>query len=158
MRIGHGVDAHRLAAERPLMLGCVQVPHERGLAGHSDGDVVAHALAAALLGASGLGDLGGHFPSGDPAWEGVSGRDLLARVASGVSAAGLRIESAQVVVIAQEPRLAPHLASMATATAAALGAPPGTVVVTVTSTDGMGFSGRGEGIAASAVALLAPLS
>jgi len=158
MRIGHGVDAHRLVPGRPLMLGGVHVPFELGLLGHSDGDVVAHALAASLLGAAGLGDLGRHFPSEDPAWQGVSGQDLLARVAVEVGEASMRIESAHVVAVAQEPRLAPHLAAMARATASALGLRVGAVVVTVTSVDGMGFTGRGEGIAASAVALLTPLS
>ncbi|MFN2568283.1 MAG: 2-C-methyl-D-erythritol 2,4-cyclodiphosphate synthase [Candidatus Dormibacteria bacterium] len=158
MRIGHGVDAHRLGEGRPLMMGGIHIPYKRGLLGHSDGDVVAHALGAALLGGAGLGDLGRHFPSGEPQWSDMSGRDLLAQVAGWLAEASLCIESAQVVAIAQEPRLAPHLEAMATAVAAALGAPRGTVAITATTVDGLGFTGRGEGIAASAVALLASLS
>jgi 2-C-methyl-D-erythritol 2,4-cyclodiphosphate synthase len=158
VRIGHGVDAHRLEAGRPLMLGGVAVPHDRGLEGHSDGDVVVHALANALLGGAGAGDIGQHFPSSDEHWRGASGAALLARVATIVAEAGFRIESAQVVAIAEEPRLSPHLAAMAAAMSEALGLPRDVLSVSATSTDGLGFAGRGEGMAASAVALLASLS
>jgi 2-C-methyl-D-erythritol 2,4-cyclodiphosphate synthase len=158
MRIGHGVDAHRLVPGRPLMLGGVAVPHDRGLEGHSDGDVVCHALADAVLGAGGLGDLGRHFPSSDERWRGIAGADLLRRCAELAREAGFTVASAHAVVIAQAPRLSPHSAAMAAAIAAALGVDPACVAVSATSTDGMGFTGRGEGIAASAVVLLTPLS
>lgn len=158
MRIGHGIDAHRLVPGRPLRLGGIHIPHDRGLDGHSDGDVVAHALAAALLGGAGLGDLGRHFPSGDARWRDVTGLELLVHVAGMLASSGFRLESAQVVAIAQEPQLAPHLDAMGSALAAALRAAPGSVAVTATSSDRLGFPGREEGMAASAVALLSPLS
>ncbi|HEX6493135.1 MAG TPA: 2-C-methyl-D-erythritol 2,4-cyclodiphosphate synthase [Candidatus Dormibacteraeota bacterium] len=158
MRIGHGVDAHRLVPGRPLMLGGVAVPHDRGLEGHSDGDAVCHALGDAVLGAAGLGDLGRHFPSSDERWRGIAGADLLRRCAELARRAGFGVASAHAVVIAQAPRLAPHTAAMAAVIAGALGVDPGCVAVSATSTDGMGFTGRGEGIAASAVVLLTPLS
>ncbi len=158
MRIGHGVDAHRLVPGRPLMLGGVHVPHPAGLEGHSDGDAVSHALADAVLGAAGLGDLGRHFPSSDERWRGITGADLLARVAALARQAGFAVTSAHVVVVAQAPRLSPHIAAMTVALSAALGVDPSAVAVSATSTDGMGFTGRGEGIAASAVVLLTPVS
>jgi 2-C-methyl-D-erythritol 2,4-cyclodiphosphate synthase len=158
MRIGHGVDAHRLVPGRPLMLGGVAVPHDRGLEGHSDGDVVCHALGDAVLGAAGLGDLGRHFPSSDERWRGIAGADLLRRCAELAREAGFAVASAHAVAIAQAPRLSAHSAAMAAAIAAALGVDPACVAVSATSTDGMGFTGRGEGIAASAVVLLTPLS
>ncbi|MGH7723304.1 MAG: 2-C-methyl-D-erythritol 2,4-cyclodiphosphate synthase [Candidatus Dormibacteria bacterium] len=154
LRIGHGLDAHRLVAGRPLMLGCVHVPSDRGLAGHSDGDALAHALCDALLGAAGLGDMGRHFPSTGDRWRDASGVDLLGAVAALVREAGLGIVSAQVVAVAEEPRLAPHLDAMAVACAAALGIERELLQVAATSSDGLGFTGRGEGISASAVALL----
>ena len=154
MRIGHGVDAHRLVAGRPLMLGCVHVPHDRGLAGHSDGDAVVHALCDALLGAAGLGDMGRHFPSTQERWRDVAGADFLRAVSAMLRERSLRLVSAQVVVIAEQPRLADHLDPMAAACALALSVDRALIQVTATSLDGMGFSGRGEGIAASAVALL----
>ena len=154
MRIGHGVDAHRLVDGRPLMLGCVHVPFDRGLAGHSDGDAVSHALCDALLGAAGLGDMGRHFPSTHERWRDAPGTDFLRAVSIMVRERSLRLVSAQVVVIAQAPRLADHLETMATACAAALGADRALMQVTASTLDGMGFTGRGEGIAASAVALL----
>jgi len=158
MRIGHGVDAHRLVPGRPLMLGGVEVAHDRGLEGHSDGDAVTHALADAVLGAAGLGDLGRHFPSGDERWRGAAGLDLLRRAAELAREQGWRVESAQVVAVAEQPRLAPHTDRMRQALAQALGVDPDRVAVSATTTDGMGFTGRGEGIAATAVALLAPIS
>lgn len=158
IRIGHGVDAHRFTADRPLMLGGVEVPHSEGLEGHSDGDAVAHALADAVLGAAGLGDLGRYFPSGDEHWRGASGAFILRRVAELARDAGWVVGSAQVVAIAQRPRLAPHADAMAHALARALGIEADRVAVSATTTDGMGFTGRGEGIAASAVVLLAPIS
>ena len=158
MRIGHGVDAHRLVPGRPLMLGGVAVPHTDGLEGHSDGDALCHALCDAILGAAGLGDLGRHFPSSEERWRGVAGTELLRRCAALAHEAGFAVASAHAVAIAHAPRLAPHTAAMTAAIAAALGVDPERVAVSATSTDGMGFTGRGEGIAASAVVLLSPLS
>jgi len=157
VRIGHGVDAHRLVPGRPLLLGGVAVPHHSGLEGHSDGDAVCHALGDAVLGAAGLGDLGRHFPSSDERWRGIAGADLLRRCAELARAAGFSVASAHAVVIAEAPRLAPHTAAMAAVIAGALGVDPACVAVSATSTDGMGFTGRGEGIAASAVVLLTPV-
>lgn len=154
LRIGHALDLHRLAPGRPLMLGCVAVPSDVGLVGHSDGDVVAHALADACLGAAGLGTMGGHFPSSDERWRGVGGREFLELVAAKLAEAGARVVSAQVATVCGRPRLAPFFAAMGEAMSAALGAPEGTVTVTATSGDELGAAGRGEGIAASAVVLL----
>jgi 2-C-methyl-D-erythritol 2,4-cyclodiphosphate synthase len=154
LRIGHGIDAHRLVDGRPLMLGCTSIPHDRGLAGHSDGDVVVHALCDALLGAAGQGDMGQHFPSSDDRWRGGCGADFLRAVAALLAAGGVRVVSAHVVAVAEVPRLAPYLGAMSDACAAALGIDGGVVHVTATSSDGLGFTGRGEGIAASAVVLL----
>jgi 2-C-methyl-D-erythritol 2,4-cyclodiphosphate synthase len=158
LRIGHGVDAHRLVPGRPLVLGGVEIPHERGLEGHSDGDAATHALADAVLGAAGAGDLGRHFPSSDERWRGVSSLTLLGHAAELARAAGWVVESAQVVVICERPRLAPHIAAMQRALGNALGVEPEQVAVSATTTDGMVMTGRGEGIAASAVVLLAPIS
>ena len=155
LRIGHGIDAHRFVPGRPLMLGGVRVPYDRGLLGHSDGDAVAHAVADAILGAAGLGDMGRHFPSHDPAWKDRAGCDFLRSVAEKMRDAGLTLVSAHVVAVAEEPRLAPHLEAMAAAMAGALGVEEGVVRVGATSTDGMGFAGRGDGVAASATVLLA---
>jgi len=154
MRIGQGVDAHRLVGGRPLRLGGVELPHDRGLEGHSDGDVLLHAVASALLGALGEGDLGRHFPSSDPALRGVDSGVLLGRVMERVRRAGLRIGNVDATVVAQEPRLAPHLYRMRDSVAKLLGVEPGRVNVKATSTDALGAIGRGEGIAATAVALL----
>jgi 2-C-methyl-D-erythritol 2,4-cyclodiphosphate synthase len=154
LRIGHALDLHRLAPGRPLMLGCVALPSELGLAGHSDGDAAAHALADACLGAAGLGTMGDHFPSSDDRWRGVSGREFLERVAAKLAQAEARVISAEVAVLCARPRLAPFFASMGEAMSAALATPPGTVTVTATSGDGLGPAGTGEGILASAVALL----
>ena len=154
MRIGHGYDAHRLVAGRPLRLGGVDVPHPRGLAGHSDGDVLLHAVASALLGALGEGDLGRHFPSSDPALAGIASGELLAQVAARMRAAGLRLGHLDTTIVAQEPRLAGFLGKMQAGIAALLGAGVERVNVKVTSPDGLGAIGRGEGIAAHAVVLL----
>jgi 2-C-methyl-D-erythritol 2,4-cyclodiphosphate synthase len=154
LRIGHGVDAHRLVDGRPLMLGCVQIPHGRGLAGHSDGDVVVHALCDALLGAAGRGDMGQHFPSSDDRWRDTSGAQFLRAVAGVLAAERGRVLSAHVVAVAEQPRLASHLEAMSEACADALGVDRARLQVTATSSDGLGFSGREEGIAASAVVLL----
>ena len=154
MRIGQGFDAHRLVPGRPLRLGGIQVPFERGLAGHSDGDVLLHAVASALLGALGAGDLGRHFPSSDPALAGADSAELLRRVAAMVRDARLAIGNVDATVVAQAPRLAPHTDAMAGRIAELLGVPASRVNVKATSTDGLGTVGRGEGMAALAVALL----
>jgi 2-C-methyl-D-erythritol 2,4-cyclodiphosphate synthase len=154
MRIGQGLDAHRLVEGRPLMLGGVRIPHSRGLAGHSDGDAVVHALCDALLGAAGCGDMGRHFPSSEMRWRDAPSVDFLRAVATLLRERGLRVVSAQVIAVAEEPRLAEHLDAMAVACSAALGIDRALLQVSATSTDGMGFTGSGEGIAASAVALL----
>jgi 2-C-methyl-D-erythritol 2,4-cyclodiphosphate synthase len=153
-RIGHGIDAHRFIPGRHLMLGGVLVPYSRGLLGHSDGDAVVHALVDAILGASGLGDMGKHFPSGDPHWKDTSGVEFLKVVATKLKEEGWTITSAHVIAIAEEPRLSPYLQAMSDAMSSALGLEPGTIAVGATTTDGMGFSGRSEGIAASATVLL----
>jgi 2-C-methyl-D-erythritol 2,4-cyclodiphosphate synthase len=154
MRVGQGVDAHRLVEGRPLLLGGVTIPHARGLEGHSDGDVLLHAVASALLGAVGLGDLGRHFPSSDPDLEGVSSAKLVSRVMAMVAERGFRVGNVDATVVAQEPRLGPHLEKMRSAMADLLGVEAERVNVKVTSTDRLGALGRGEGIAALAVALL----
>lgn len=154
LRIGHGMDAHRLVPGRPLMLGCVAVPSDQGLVGHSDGDAAAHALADACLGAAGLGSMGDHFPSSDERWRGVCGQEFLELVAARLAEAHARVQSAQVVVVCARPRLAPFLAAMGEAMSRALSAPPGTVVVSATTGDGLDAAGRGEGIQVSAVALV----
>ena len=156
MRIGQGIDAHRLAAGRPLLLGGVEIPHPRGLEGHSDGDVLLHAVASALLGALGAGDLGRHYPSSDPRLAGISSRVIVGEVAARVRGAGLAVANVDATVIAQEPRLAPHLGAMRASLADLLGVGEDRVNVKATSTDGLGAIGRGEGIAAQAVVLLAP--
>lgn len=157
LRVGHGIDAHRFVPRRPFMLGGVLIPYDRGLMGHSDGDSVAHALADACLGAAGLGDMGRHFPSNDPQWKDVAGVALLERVADKLAETKWQLISAHVIAVAEEPRLQAHLGAMSEALCGALRVPPGTVVVGATTTDGMGFAGRGDGVAASAMVLLAPL-
>jgi 2-C-methyl-D-erythritol 2,4-cyclodiphosphate synthase len=157
VRIGQGSDAHALVPGRPLVLGGVLIPFERGLAGHSDGDVLLHAIASALLGALGEGDLGRHFPSTDPALAGVASSEILARVAARVRAAGFAVENVDATVLAQAPRLAPHLEAMEKEIARTLAIATERVNVKATSTDGLGAIGRGEGVAAQAVVLLAEL-
>jgi 2-C-methyl-D-erythritol 2,4-cyclodiphosphate synthase len=153
VRVGVGVDAHALADGVPLVLGGVELDHPRGLAGHSDGDVLAHALVDAVLGAAGLGDIGSLFPSGDERYRGVSSLDLLAEAYAQVRAAGWTLVNADCVLIGEAPRIAPHRAEMRRRLSSALGG--GEVNVRATTTDGLGFTGRGEGLAAHAVALLA---
>jgi 2-C-methyl-D-erythritol 2,4-cyclodiphosphate synthase len=154
MLIGQGVDAHRFGAGRPLVLGGVSVPHDQGLAAHSDGDVVIHALCDALLGAAGLGDIGRHFPDTDAAYAGIDSRILLRRVMASLSERGLAVRNADLTIAAQAPRLAPHVDAMRAVLAADLGCAPARVNVKATTTERMGFTGRGEGIAAFAVVLL----
>jgi 2-C-methyl-D-erythritol 2,4-cyclodiphosphate synthase len=154
IRVGQGVDAHRLVAGRALRLGGVEVPYKCGLEGHSDGDVLLHAVASALLGAVGAGDLGSHFPSSDPQWQGVASGDLVAEVMRLVRERGFAIGNVDATVIAQAPRLAPFRDAMMRGVARALDVDPARVSVKVTSTDGLGAIGRGDGIAAQAVVLL----
>ena len=153
-RVGTGVDAHAFEDGVPLVLGGVRIDHPRGLAGHSDGDVLAHALTDALLGAAGLEDIGALFPSGDPALAGADSLELLAQAWERVQASGWQLANADVVLIGEEPRLAPHRQEMRRRLSNALGADPELVAVRATTTDGLGFAGRGEGLAAQAVALL----
>jgi 2-C-methyl-D-erythritol 2,4-cyclodiphosphate synthase len=156
MRIGHGYDAHRFADGVPLVIGGVAIPHPRGLAAHSDGDVLLHALCDALLGAAALGDIGRHFPDSRDEYRGIDSRVLLRRVADLVAGEGLRVANVDATVIAEAPRLAPHIPAMRACIAADLGLEPDRVNVKATTTERMGFAGRGEGVAAHAVALLEP--
>jgi 2-C-methyl-D-erythritol 2,4-cyclodiphosphate synthase len=154
MRVGVGVDAHALVEGVPLVLGGVAIDHERGLAGHSDGDVISHALIDAILGAAGLGDIGSLFPSDSAEWEGASSLDLLARAYEQVRALGWTLANADCVLVGESPRIAPVRPAMHERLAEALAVAPGLVTVRATTTDGLGFTGRGEGLAAIAVALL----
>lgn len=154
LRVGIGIDAHALVEGVPLVLGGVRMEHPRGLAGHSDGDVLAHALTDALLGAAGLEDIGALFPPDDERWRGADSLDLLARAYERVRAAGWELVNADCVLIGEEPRVAPRRAEMRAHLAAALGAEPRQVAVRATTTDGLGFTGRGDGLAAQAVALV----
>ena len=153
-RVGTGFDAHALEDGVPLVLGGVAIEHPRGLAGHSDGDVLAHALTDAILGAAGLEDIGALFPSGDPALEGANSVELLRQAWARVREQGWELANADVVLIGEEPRLAPHRHEMRSRLADALGVSPELVAVRATTTDKLGFTGRGEGLAAQAVALL----
>jgi 2-C-methyl-D-erythritol 2,4-cyclodiphosphate synthase len=153
-RVGIGVDAHAFDVASPLVLGGVALEHPRGLAGHSDGDVLAHALTDAILGAAGLEDIGALFPSGDPALEGADSVELLREAWRRVHEAGWELANADVVLIGEEPRLAPHRDAMRAKLAGALDVDRELVAVRATTTDKLGFTGRGEGLAAQAVALL----
>lgn len=154
MRIGQGYDVHALVAGRALVLGGVRIPHARGLAGHSDADVLAHAVGDALLGALGEGDLGTHFPSSDPRWKDASGALLLGEILQRVARAGFILANVDATLVAQEPRLAPHQTQIREGLAKQLGVEAARVNVKLKSTDGLGAIGRGEGIAAQAVVLL----
>jgi 2-C-methyl-D-erythritol 2,4-cyclodiphosphate synthase len=154
LRIGLGVDAHALEPGVPLVLGGVAIEHDRGLAGFSDGDVIAHALTDAILGAAGLGDIGTLFPSGDERFRGADSLHLLAEACRQAREAGFELVNADCVLIGEEPRVAPHRAAMRARLAEAVGAPVEDVNVRATTTDRLGFTGRGEGLAAQAVALL----
>ncbi len=156
MLIGQGFDAHRFAPGRPLVLGGVTIAHDQGMVAHSDGDVAIHALCDALLGAAGLGDIGRHFPDSDGAYAGIDSRILLRRVMGSLSERGLSVHNTDLTIVAQAPKLAPHIAAMREILAADLGCDPTRVNVKATTTEHMGFTGRGEGIAAFAVVLLAP--
>jgi 2-C-methyl-D-erythritol 2,4-cyclodiphosphate synthase len=152
--VGHGFDAHRLASGRPLVLGGTVVPHDRGLLGHSDGDCVLHAVCDAILGAAAAGDMGEHFPSRDPRFKDAPSRVFVEEVARLVRARGYEVANVDVTVVAEEPPLAPHLPRMRETLAALLGLPEEAVSVKAKSADRLGAVGRGEGIAAEAVALL----
>ena len=153
-RIGIGYDVHAFCAGRPLVLGGVQIEYERGLAGHSDADVLAHALADAILGAMRAGDIGAHFPDTDAAWSGVSSLVLVERVAQLMHREGWRLADADTVLVLEEPKISPHRDAMRHNLAAALGVSDDEVGVKATTTEGLGFAGRGEGVAAYAVVLL----
>jgi len=154
MRVGHGYDAHRFGPGRSLVLGGVIIAFDRGLIAHSDGDVLIHALCDALLGAAGLGDIGRHFPDTNDEFANIDSRILLRRVGELVRTAGLRLANADVTVVAQAPRIGPHIAAMRDHLAIDLGIDAARVNVKATTTEGMGFEGREEGIAAHAVVLL----
>lgn len=154
LRVGIGVDAHAFGDGVPLVLGGVAIEHPRGLVGHSDGDVVAHALTDALLGAAGSADIGTLFPSNDDRYRGADSLVLLAEAYAQVRDAGFTLVNADCVVIGEEPRIAPHRAAMRERLASALGVASTQVNVRATTTDRLGFTGRGEGLAAEAVALL----
>ena len=154
MRIGQGYDAHRFAPGRPLILGGVDVPHDFGLAAHSDGDVLVHALCDAILGAAALGDIGKHFPDNSEQFRGIDSRVLLREVVGKITQHGLGIGNIDVTVVAQAPKLAPHIDDMRRNLAEDLGVELNHVSVKATTTEGMGFAGRGEGIACYAVVLL----
>jgi 2-C-methyl-D-erythritol 2,4-cyclodiphosphate synthase len=154
VRIGLGFDAHPFAEGRSLRLGGVEIPHDRGLAGHSDGDVLLHAIADALLGAAGRGSLGEHFPDGAEEWRGADSSQHLRKVAGLARETGSRLGNVDAVVIAEAPRLAPHTGAIRSRLAEILDVEPGRVSVRGTSSNGLGFAGRGEGIAAFAVVLL----
>jgi 2-C-methyl-D-erythritol 2,4-cyclodiphosphate synthase len=154
MRIGHGFDVHPLVAGRRLVIGGVEIPFDRGLGGHSDADVLLHAVTDALLGAAGLGDIGRHFPDTDPAYRGADSRRLLREALAKVRAAGFAIANVDATIIAEQPRMAPHIPAMVANIAADLGVEATRVNVKAKTTERLGFTGRGEGIAAAAVALL----
>jgi 2-C-methyl-D-erythritol 2,4-cyclodiphosphate synthase len=154
LRVGIGVDAHALVEGVPLVLGGVRIDSARGLAGHSDGDVIVHALIDAILGAAGLADIGTMFPSDDPRWHGASSLDLLKNAYEGAGLVGWELVNADCILIGEEPRLAPHRGEMRTRIAETLDVDEVRITVRATTTDRLGFTGRGEGLAAQAVALL----
>lgn len=154
MRIGQGFDVHALVAGRKLIIGGVSIPHEKGLAGHSDADVLIHAVCDALLGAAGLGDIGTHFPDGDARYKDIDSRKLLYEVRQLLRDRSMHVVNIDATIIAQAPRMAPHIPAMRANLAADLGVDPEAVNVKAKTTEKLGFVGRGEGIAAEAVALL----
>ena len=154
MRIGQGYDVHHLVEGRKLILGGVEIPHEKGLLGHSDADVLTHALMDALLGAAALGDIGKLFPDNDPAYEGADSIELLQKVTAVLAEHGYRVGNVDCTVIAQRPKLAPHIPQMRQILAGAMGLEASRVSVKATTEEGLGFSGQGLGIAAQAVALI----
>ena len=154
IRVGHGFDVHAFAENRRLIIGGVDIPYELGLAGHSDADVLLHAICDALLGAAGLGDIGRHFPDTDMAFAGIDSRILLRRVAEQLQQRGWQVANVDATVIAQAPKMAPHIARMTAHIADDLGIALDRVNVKATTTEKLGFTGRGEGIAAEAVCLI----
>ena len=154
MRVGLGYDYHRLEAGRKLILGGVEIPFNKGLAGHSDGDALTHAICDALLGAAGLGDIGQHFPDTDPQWKDASSLTLLAQVVERLRAKGLRVAQVDSVIIAEAPKLAPHFARMRETLARTLGVEPALVNVKAKTTEGLEAVGRGEAMAAQAIVVL----
>lgn len=154
LRIGHGFDVHAFAAARKLVIGGVTIPYELGLAGHSDADVLLHAICDALLGAAGLGDIGRHFPDTDARYHGIDSRHLLREVGKLIAAQGYQLGNLDSTIIAQAPKMAPHIAAMQAHIAADLGVAVSVVNVKATTTEKLGFTGRGEGIAAEAVCIL----
>lgn len=154
MRIGQGFDAHALVAGRKLVIGGVEIPHEKGLAGHSDADVLIHAVCDALLGAAGLGDIGAHFPDTDQRFKDIDSRKLLREVVRLLAANDLRVLNIDATIIAQAPKMSPHILKMRNNIAADVGIPAVDVNIKAKTTEKLGFVGRGEGIAAEAVALL----
>lgn len=154
MKIGHGYDVHRFAEGRALVLGGVTIPHDRGLLGHSDADVLTHAVMDALLGAAALGDIGLHFPDSDPAYRGINSLTLLSRVGKLLAEKGYRVGNIDATVVAEEPKLRPYIDAMREKLAAALGIEPDRVSVKATTEEGLGFTGERLGIAAHAVCLL----
>ena len=153
-RIGQGFDVHALVAGRRLVVGGVDIPHDKGLLGHSDADVLLHAICDAMLGAGALGDIGSHFPDTDPRYKGIESRQLLRHVAKLLRDQGLDVSNVDATIIAQAPRMAPHIPAMVANIAADLGLPETSVNVKATTTEELGFAGRGEGIAAQAICLL----
>ena len=154
MRIGHGYDVHKLVEDRDLVLGGVKIPYEKGLLGHSDADVLLHAVSDALLGAAGLGDIGKHFPDTDPQYKGADSMKLLQIVGQRVVEAGYRVSNIDVTMIAQRPRLRPHIETMEQNIAFSLGIDPSRVNVKATTEEKLGFTGDGSGMACHAVCLL----
>jgi 2-C-methyl-D-erythritol 2,4-cyclodiphosphate synthase len=154
LRVGFGYDVHRLVEGRALVLGGVNIPYQKGLLGHSDADVLTHAIMDSLLGAAGAGDIGRHFPDSDPRYRGISSLVLLSRVEEILAQKGFVVGNIDAVVVARAPRLAPFIEKMETRLAAALRADPARVNVKATTTEGLGFTGAGEGIAAYATSLL----
>ena len=158
MRVGTGYDSHRFDAERPLILGGVEIPGHPGLTGHSDGDAVAHAVIDAVLGAAGAGDVGALFPPSDDRWKGANSMDLLRRAMEVLRSSGYHVVNVDVTVVCESPRVAPHVEAMRGALATAMTVTPGSVSVKGKTNEGMGWIGRGEGIAVHAVALVEPAS
>ncbi len=156
MRIGEGFDVHALVSGRPLIIGGVTIPFDKGLDGHSDADVLLHAICDALLGAAALGDIGRHFPDSDDKYAGADSRVLLREVASIITQAGFAIGNIDATIVAQQPKMAPYVHDMVANIAADLRTDPGRVNIKAKTTEKLGFAGRGEGIAAKAVALLTP--
>ena len=154
IRIGQGFDVHAFAEGRRLVIGGVDIPHDRGLLGHSDADVLIHAICDALLGAAGLGDIGRHFPDSDPRYKGIDSRELLRHVGGLLDARGWRVGNVDATIIAQAPRMAPHIPAMREHLAADLGISVEALNVKATTTEKLGFTGRGEGIAAESVCLI----